>query len=487
MLPAYWKKTELGEVAEYLNGRAFKPEEWKKEGLPIIRIQNLNQEDAPYNYSDEFFEERYLVKHGELLFAWSASLGAYIWKGNDAWLNQHIFKILPKDFVNKLYLYYYLEKVTKDLYAKAHGSGMVHVTKKKFEETPILLPPLPEQRTIVSKIEQLFSELDNGISNLRLAQEQLKVYRQAVLKKAFEGELTRKWREQQTDLPDARDLLEQIRKEREEVAKVSGKKVKPVKPLTEDEIAELPGLPEGWGWVKMEELGEVTGGLTKNSKRNAISTTLPYLRVANVYSNELRLDDLKYIGIEEQEVSRVLLKEGDLLVVEGNGSVDQIGRVAIWNGKISPCIHQNHIIKVRFEIVEIGKFILYWLLSFDGRNQITKVASSTSGLYTLNLSKIASLCIPVAPLPEQHVIVEEIETRLSVCDKMAQDIEEALEKAEALRQSILKKAFEGKLLNERELAEVRRAEDWEPAEVLLERVRAERAGNGKKRLIDFHS
>lgn len=270
------------------------------------------------------------------------------------------------------------------------------------------------------------------------------------------------------DLPDAGDLLEQIQREREEAAKATGKTVKPVKPLTEAKMAELP---EKWVWTRVEELGEVTGGLTKNSKRNKMSTTLPYLRVANVYSNELRLDELKYIGIESQEIPRVLLKEGDLLVVEGNGSVDQIGRVAIWNGKISPCVHQNHIIKVRFQIVEIGKFVLFWLLSFEGRNQITKIASSTSGLYTLNISKIASLSIPLAPLPEQQAIIQEIETRLSVCDKIEQDIKENLEKAEALRQSILKKAFEGKLLNERELAEVRKAEDWEPAEVLLERIR----------------
>lgn len=381
----------------------------------------------------------------------------------------------PTSSVSGKYLFYNLVQqiFRKEAKRSMTGSaGQLRVSTNYFAEQPFPLSPLPEQRAIVSKIELLFSELDNGIANLKLAQEQLKVYRQAVLKKAFEGELTKKWREQQTNLPDAGDLLEQIRKKREEAAKAVDKKVKPVKSLRETRMAELP---EKWVWTRTEELGEVTGGLTKNSKRTKMTTTLPYLRVANVYSNELRLDELKYIGIDSQEINRVLLKEGDLLVVEGNGSVDQIGRVAIWNGNISPCVHQNHIIKVRFQIVEIGKFVLFWLLSFEGRNQITKVASSTSGLYTLSISKVASLYIPLAPLPEQKAIVQEIETRLSICDKVEQDIEDNLVIAEALRQSILKKAFEGKLLNKKELAEVRRAEDWEPAEVLLEKIKAERA------------
>ncbi|MDY9925719.1 restriction endonuclease subunit S [Methanosarcina sp.] len=409
-----------------------------------------------------------LMPKGSVLFSSRAPIGYVAVAGNELCTNQGFKSLVPKEDVNSDFLFYYFKSIKQLAEKKASGTTFKEISGKVFADLPLCLPPLPEQRAIVSKIELLFSELDNGIANLKLAQEQLKVYRQAVLKKAFEGELTKKWREQQMDLPDAGDLLEQIQREREEAAKATGKTVKPVKPLTEAKMAELP---EKWVWTRVEELGEVTGGLTKNSKRNKMSTTLPYLRVANVYSNELRLDELKYIGIESQEIPRVLLKEGDLLVVEGNGSVDQIGRVAIWNGKISPCVHQNHIIKVRFQIVEIGKFVLFWLLSFEGRNQITKIASSTSGLYTLNISKIASLSIPLAPLPEQQAIIQEIETRLSVCDKIEQDIKENLEKAEALRQSILKKAFEGKLLNERELAEVRKAEDWEPAEVLLERIR----------------
>nr|MCR4798900.1 restriction endonuclease subunit S [Bacteroidales bacterium] len=172
---------KLGEVADYINGRAFKPSEWKENGLPIVRIQNLNDESAVYHYSDAEHEEKYLLHDGDLLFAWAASLGTYIWNGGEAWLNQHIFKVLPKQNVSKMYLYYALTSIIKELYSKSHGSGMVHVTKGKFEETEIPLPPLPTQHAIVTRIETLFAELDKAVQHLRTAQQQLKTYRQAVL------------------------------------------------------------------------------------------------------------------------------------------------------------------------------------------------------------------------------------------------------------------------------------------------------------------
>ena len=184
-----WAQCTVGDLASYVNGRAFKPSEWKDVGRPIIRIQNLNDPAAPFNYSPEAHEDKYRIQRGDLLFAWSASLGAYIWDGEEAWLNQHIFRVDLYDGVEKRYVYYLLDKITAELYAKAHGSGMVHVTKGKFEETSVDLPPTAEQIRIVSKIDQLISELDQGIASLQTARDQLNVYRQAVLENATSGDL----------------------------------------------------------------------------------------------------------------------------------------------------------------------------------------------------------------------------------------------------------------------------------------------------------
>ena len=159
-LPNGWAVSTVGEVAQYINGRAFKPTEWEKEGLPIVRIQNLNDRNAYYNYSTAIYEDKYLIREGDLLFAWAASLGAYIWNGGPAWLNQHIFKVLPREFINKQYLYYSFINLIEDFYRQSHGSGMVHITKGKFESTPILIPPLAEQKRIILAIENIFNHID---------------------------------------------------------------------------------------------------------------------------------------------------------------------------------------------------------------------------------------------------------------------------------------------------------------------------------------
>ena len=165
-LPEGWTVLTVGEVADYINGRAFKPSEWEQTGLPIIRIQNLNDEEAAYNYSTAKFEDKYLVHNGDLLFAWAASLGTYIWQKEDAWLNQHIFKVIPKPFIVRDFLYYSFINMIDDFYAESHGSGMVHITKGKFETRPILIPPLTEQKRIVERIETIFAQLDTITAEL---------------------------------------------------------------------------------------------------------------------------------------------------------------------------------------------------------------------------------------------------------------------------------------------------------------------------------
>lgn len=165
-MPDGWTTIKVGDVAIYTNGRAFKPEDWMHEGLPIIRIQNLNDTSANYNRTTTTYEAKYLIHNGDLLFAWAASLGTYIWNGGKAWLNQHIFKVEPYPFVEKQYLFYVFKAMITEFYTQSHGSGMVHITKKQFENIKLLLPPLEEQKRIIQILEQLSTKMDEIMESL---------------------------------------------------------------------------------------------------------------------------------------------------------------------------------------------------------------------------------------------------------------------------------------------------------------------------------
>lgn len=306
-----------------------------------------------------------------------------------SWINGNAMVIKPNGNIPILqkYLYYILLFSNKEDIIT--GTAQPQITRSNMADFSILLCDIDDQQRIVTKIEELFSKLDKGVEELNKIKEQLKIYRQAVLKEAFESINTYK---------------------------------------------------------KISDLFDVTGGLTKNSRRSELPLQWKYLRVANVFFNCIDTTEIKSIGVKPEEIEKTLLKRNDLLFVEGNGSKDQIGRVAVWNDEIENCLHQNHIIKARPTKQVLSKFALYYLMSPYGRKQITQIASSTSGLYTLSTNKIKNLSVPICDMKQQGKVICEIEERLSVCDKIEQTINESLQKAESLRQSILKQAFEGKLV-----------------------------------------
>ncbi len=165
-LPKGWELIKVGNLAKYTNGKAFKPSDWEVSGLPIIRIQNLNDITCKYNYTTLIHEEKFKIKKGDLLFAWAASLGVYIWQYSDAWLNQHIFKVEPYAFIDKQYIYYLFQYLIADFYTKSHGSGMAHITKSEFENTMAILPPINEQRRIVNAISRYNKLIESIIAEL---------------------------------------------------------------------------------------------------------------------------------------------------------------------------------------------------------------------------------------------------------------------------------------------------------------------------------
>ncbi|MCX6803842.1 MAG: restriction endonuclease subunit S, partial [Candidatus Diapherotrites archaeon] len=161
LMPNTWVVVNLGDVAKYVNGYPFKPTDWKKVGLPIIRIQNLTGTQNNPNFFDGAINERYRIKNGDILISWSASLGVFNWKKEDAWLNQHIFKVedySPK--ITKEYFYYVVGTKIEGMKDKTHGSTMHHITKLEFLNVKIPLPPLQDQNNIVEILSGIDSQIE---------------------------------------------------------------------------------------------------------------------------------------------------------------------------------------------------------------------------------------------------------------------------------------------------------------------------------------
>ncbi|MBF9239420.1 restriction endonuclease subunit S [Hymenobacter sp. BT683] len=358
----------------------------------------------------------------------------------------------------------------------ASSTTLPILNKSKFEALAFPLPPLPEQRRIVAKLEELFSKLDAGVAAVRRTQALLKRYRQSVLHAAVTGELTRAWREAHpAPAETGAALLERIRAERRaqweaaQVAKRGGQlplgdgwKSKYVEP-GEPDTSELPDLPEGWAVARLDIIASLKGGVTKDSKRQHVeSRSVPYLRVANVQRGYLDLTEIKEIEASEEAIRDLALQYGDVLFNEG-GDLDKLGRGWIWENQVPECIHQNHVFRARTYLPEMAsRLISYWGNSF-GQLYFMRVGKQTTNLASINLSKLSEFPVPLPPLAEQEQIVVEVEARISVLDKLEQTLTDELKRAERLRQSILHRAFTGRLVPQD-------ATD-EPAAALLARLR----------------
>lgn len=189
-IPEHWKKNKIKYLADYINGYPFKPTDWSSEGKEIIRIENLNSNEAIGNRFPEKLDERYLIKKGDILLSWSASLGVYIWDREEGWLNQHIFKVIPKTEIidNRYYIWlakWFIIELLKDI----HGSTMQHLTKNNFGKFVVYLPLLQEQNTIAAFLNHNTKIIDDLIARIEKQIELLKEKRYTLISYAVKGKI----------------------------------------------------------------------------------------------------------------------------------------------------------------------------------------------------------------------------------------------------------------------------------------------------------
>jgi type I restriction enzyme S subunit len=482
-LPNGWASTGLGEIGEVNLGKTPRKTQYTNGGgLKIVKFRDIVGDSIYWDENDKGFvvDSESLIAQlcelhkGDVLVTASAHSSEHIGKkvvyvstipqsySKVFFVGELLCVRVSEDGINPRIVYYYLS--SQDGYrAVQHHVRGVHLIASEARQIPIPLPPLPEQHRIVAKIEELFTRLDAGVKALNRTKAQLKRYRQAVLKHAFEGKLTEEWRQaHKHELEPAFILLERIKEKRQETAKA--------KDLPSPDTNDLPELPEGWSYFTLDFLvpgvrNAIRRGPFGSAIKKAFFVPSGYkvYEQGNVIYNDFDrgsyyIDEKKFEEMKDFEV-----RPGDILM-SCSGTV---GKITIAPEGIRPGVINQALLKITLnnKIVDTSYFVYLF------RSRVEEIMlANTRGSAMVNVSSVKDLRqipFPISSVPEQHKIVEEIERHFSVADQIEKNVDHSLKKAERLRQSILKRAFEGKL--------VPQDPNDEPAEKLLERIRGQRA------------
>jgi type I restriction enzyme S subunit len=481
-----WVEVELGEVCFTTSGGtpSRSNNEFYNGSIPWVKSGELDKGiiyDTEEKISDEAVKNssaKVFPKDTLLIALYGATIGKLAFLGVDAATNQAICGIYKSQALKSKYLYNFLLNRRQKLISQGTGGAQPNISQTILKKLIVPIAPLPIQRAIVTKIENLFASLDKGIADLEKAQQQLKVYRQAVLEQGLTGKFTAQFRKDNPQLESSELLFQKIQEKLDEAFKIAcaaaetdgirkpkdHRKNKKANNVT----SSLPKIPHNWNYYRLEDITYlVTDGthFTPKYKEEGVK----FLSVKNVRPFFMREEHVKYISQEEHEqlIKRCKPENGDILYTKVGATYGFACKVNLayeFSIFVSLCL-----------IKPVYEFLLSDFLEILMNSELVfrqaRQRVSGSGVPDLHLVEIRDFKVPLPPLEEQHQIVREIESRLSVCDKVEQCITESLEKSKALRQSILKKAFEGKLLSVAEIDKCKQEKDYEPAAKLLEKIK----------------
>lgn len=349
-----WEVKKLGDIATYVNGYAFKPNQWSDNGLPIIRIQNLNDNNAQYNYCDnDDIPSKYLVNKGDILISWSASLGVYEWLKNTAYLNQHIFKVVfDKLEINKYYFKYAVSSKIDHMVRNAHGATMKHIVKKDFDNTPIYYPPLQIQQQIVEELNCLTSIIEKQKKHL----EELDNLAQAIFYDMFGDPI-------------------------------------------ENE--------KGWSIKKIKDISlSVNYGTSSPSTEDG---KYKYLRMNNITAKgTIDLSSIKYINVPPEDLEKYVVRKGDILFNRTN-SKELVGKTALYTFE-EDMIIAGYIIRLRvIDSIALPIFLSSYLNTSCIKEYFRSIAKGAVNQSNINSKQLLSTSVFIPPLPLQQQFASKIE------------------------------------------------------------------------------
>lgn len=417
---------EFGTIMNLTKGKKPKNQfgEYKAGLMPYVDIKAFETGKIE-SYTDG--EKCLPCKEGDILIVCDGSRSGLVGKALNGYVGSTLAKVSAEGLTQD-YLYYFLQGQYALLNTKKKGTGTPHLNPELLRKQLIYVPPIEMQQRIVFRIEELFSELDKGVETLQTIKQQLAVYRQAVLKEAFEGKLTSSWREENT-LSNPQYDFDKIRRPNEIFKDTSG---------DENEIA--LNLPPTWLKARLGEIFEVQVGATPsrrvpeywNGNINWVSSGEVRFNTIFRTNEKITPEGLAHASTNLQPIGTVMLA----MIGEGKTR----GQAAILNTEAA---HNQNTAAILVSQTPCSPKYVYYFLQMNYDN--TRRVGSGNNQKALNKERVRAIRFPFTSFDEQQKIVEEIESRLSVCDSIEQTVDTALAQAEAMRQSILKKAFEGEL------------------------------------------
>lgn len=418
-----------------------------------------------------------LMPAGSVHFSSRAPIGYVVISAESLCTNQGFKSLVLGDGVFNEYVYFYLKSIKALANSLATGTTFKELSGSAFAKLPFPLPPLAEQKRIVAKIEELFSELEAGEESLRVARRQLGVYRQSLLKQAFEGKLTEKWRTQNpAKLESPAQLLARIQSGRQSryeqqlkkwEAAGSGSKPKKPAPLEPFPAQELVGdfpLPSEWLVLSYGDLCSVIrNGI---SQKPSGDTGHKIARISAVRPMVFDYEDYRFIDCDDDTAADYMLATGDLIFTRYNGARRFVGVCAQFKGQ-EPRLYPDKLIRTRPDLPLLDPRYLEIALNCGlSRAWLETKIRTTAGQSGVSGGDVKAMPVPLCSLPEQQEIVRLLDEQFEVIERNEREIDAALQRSEALRQAILKKAFTGHL--------VPQDSSDEPAAQLLARLRTER-------------
>lgn len=481
-LPDSWEWCRTVDLIHTVNGRAFKPADWSTAGLPIIRIQNLNNPSAAFNYYAGQVDDAHRIDSGDLLISWSGtpgtSFGAFVWRGPSGVLNQHIFKCYLFDDYRD-YICLAINSRLDVLIDSAHGGvGLQHFTKDKLERMPLAIAPIAEQQRIVQRVAELMGlcdefeaqqaartkarialtsatlhrlcradpalELRKALAtfademDIHLAPgdgdlEALKHLRQTILDLAVRGRLTH----QDPNDTSALELIKQISLERDRL--LSLKKIRKPKKFPPVGMDEVPfDLPQGWTWARANEffITSDSGWSPQCLVEPAGPGEWGVLKTSAVSRGVFDSAENKKLPPALEPRPELKVHPGDFVMIRASGSKNLVGRGAIATETESHLMLSDKHIRLLFASEVSARFWAILNNSTEIQDYYSAESSGTSTMSNVTRDRIGALAVPVPPLAEQLRIAESVDALLSLCDRLEQQFIEARSRRRALCASI---------------------------------------------------